>query len=360
MKKMTKIPLILLALVCSVAAFAGADTLTACGVPQIFANIFGSDGGALAAGLLLPIGVQQTDLVAAYKNGKMIADQVMPVKVLDGPELAFKYYERTKGDSFAAPDTHVGRTSEPNIIHLSGEEKASVAEAHGLQTIVPKEDIDQIKNKERFVNTNLEYLMNQVFLGREMRVAGIVQNTSNYGTGLSHTYEDSQGIGADGFNIVEVILDYLEKPLARPNILGMNAVVWAKLRTDANVLRAIYPNSNGAGVATREQIKALFEVDDILIGEARVNTTKNAKNPTLERCWGNNIWAHYTEPLSTLKEGIAWGMTAQVGDRYATIIEDEKIGLKGAEIIKAGFYQKEVVVAKDAGFLLKNVIKAAG
>ena len=87
MKKMTKIPLILLALVCSVAAFAGADTLTACGVPQIFANIFGSDGGALAAGLLLPIGalaaglllpigVQQTDLVAAYKNGKMIADQV--------------------------------------------------------------------------------------------------------------------------------------------------------------------------------------------------------------------------------------------------------------------------------------------
>lgn len=80
MKKMTKIPLILLALVCSVAAFAGADTLTACGVPQIFANLFGSDGGALAAGLLLPIGVQQTDLVAAYKNGKMIADQVMPVK----------------------------------------------------------------------------------------------------------------------------------------------------------------------------------------------------------------------------------------------------------------------------------------
>ena len=162
MKKMTKIPLILLALVCSVAAFAGADTLTACGVPQIFANIFGSDGGALAAGLLLPIGVQQTDLVAAYKNGKMIADQVMPVKVLDGPELAFKYYERTKGDSFTAPDTKVGRTSEPHIIHLSGEERAAVAEAHGLQVIVPKEDIDQIKNKERYVNTNLEYLMNQV------------------------------------------------------------------------------------------------------------------------------------------------------------------------------------------------------
>jgi hypothetical protein len=156
-------------------------------------KFFGSDGGVLAAGLLLPIGVQQTDLVAAYKNGKMIADQVMPVKVLDGPELAFKYYERTKGDSFAAPDTKVGRTSEPNIIHLSGTEKAAVAEAQGLQIIVPKEDIDQIKNKERYVNTSLEYLMNQVYLGREMRVAGIVQDTSNYGDGLTHTYEKRPG-----------------------------------------------------------------------------------------------------------------------------------------------------------------------
>ena len=355
--KKNSIAFVLLTLVCALCSFAGADTLTACGVPQIVAEVFGSNGGVLAAGLLLPIGVQQTDLVAAYKNGKMIADQVMPVKVLDGPELAFKYYERTKGDSFTAPDTKVGRTSEPNIIHLSGEEKAAVAEAQGLQIIVPKEDIDQIKNKERYVNTSLEYLMNQVYLGREMRVAGIVQDTSNYGDGLTHTYENAQGIGAEGFNIVETILEYLEKPLARPNVLGMNSVVWAKLRTDPNVLRSVYPNSNGAGVASREQIKALFEVDEILIGEARVNTTKNAKNPQLARCWGDNIWAHYSEPLSTLKEGIAWGMTAQIGDRFATIIEDEKIGLKGAEIIKAGFYQKEVVVGKDAGFLLKNIVK---
>ena len=355
--KLNKCILMLVTLVCVLCSVAGADTLTACGIPQIVADIFGSDGGYLAAGLILPIGEQQTGIVAAYQNKKLIADQVMPIKVLDGPELAFKYYERTKGDAFTATDTHVGRTSAPNIIHLSGEEKTGACVPHGLQDIVPKEDIDQIKNKERFVNTHLEYLMNQVLLGREMRVAGIVQNTSNYGDSLTHTYEAAEGIGASGFDIVEVLLDYLEKPLARPNILGMNAFVWAKLRTDPNILKAIYPNNNGGGVATREQIKALFEVDEILVGEARVNTTKNAKNPTLARCWGNNIWAHYSEPLSNLKEGIAWGMTAQVGERYAAIVEDENIGLKGAEVIKAGFYQTEVVVGKDAGFLLKDVVK---
>ena len=359
MKKTTKIMLTFISLVCVLCTLAGADTLTACGVPQIAIDLFCLGGAGVSTCPILPIGEQQTGIVTAYKNKALIADQVMPIKILDGPELTFKYFERTKGDAFTAPDTHVGRTSEPNIIHLSGTEKSDFCIAHGLEDIIPREDIDQIANKERFVNTHLEYLVNQILLGRELRTAGLVQDTSNYESDCSVTYQASEGIGASGFNIVDVIMEYLEKPLARPNKLGMSANVWAKLRTDANVLKAIYPNNNGGGVATREQIKALFEVDEILVGAARVNTTKNPKNPTLSRCWGDHIWAHYEEPLSTLKEGIAWGMTAQVGERYAEVIEDKKIGLKGAEIIKAGMYQKEVVIGKGAGFLLKNVIKTA-
>jgi len=360
MKKMTKIAIVLLSLACAVCTYAGADTLTACGVPQIAIDLFclGSMGTSICP--VLPIGEQQTGLVMAYKNSELIADQVMPVKVLEGKELSFKYFERTKGDAFTAPDTKVGRLSEPNVIHLSGVEKSDFAVAHGLEDIIPLEDLDQVTDKNRFTNTHLEYLMNQLLLGKEKRVADIVQNTSNYESGNTHTYEDNQGIGASGFDIVTVLLDWLDKPLARPNIIGMGYNVYTKLRTDPNVLKALYPSSNGSGVATKQQLCDLFEVNDILVGKARVNTTKNAKNLQLERCWGNNIWGHYQEPLSNLKDGIAWGMTAQIGERYAAVIEAPNKGLKGSEIIKAGFYQKEVVVGKDAGFLLKNVIKAAG
>lgn len=359
MKKMTKIALVLISLACTVCAFAGADTLTACGVPQIVLDIFGASSTGLSTALILPIGETQTGLVIAYKNKKLIADEVMPIKTLEGSKLEFKYFERTKGDAFTVEDTHVGRTSEPNVIHLSGEERSDFCVARGLEDIIPREDIDQIDNKERFVNTHLEYLVNKILLGREKIVAEIVQNTANYGNGLSHTYAGNEGIGADNFDIVEVLLDWLDKPLARPNKLGMGYGVYTKLRTDLNVLKAIYPNGNGGGVATRQQLCDLFEVENILVGEARINTTKNAKNLNLERCWGNHIWAHYEEPLSSLKEGVAWGMTAQVGERISDIIDAPKIGLKGSEIIKVGMYQKEVVVGKDAGFLLKDVLKTA-
>ena len=359
MKKISKIAFVLISLACTVCAFASADTLTACGVPQIVCDLFGAGSAGVGFATILPIGEQQTGLVIAYKNSKLIADQVMPVKFLEGKELTFKYFERTKGDAFMAPDTKVGRLSEPNVIHLGGEEKSDFCVAHGLEDIIPREDIDQIANKDRFVNTRLENLVNMILLGREKRVADIVQDTSNYDSGCVHTYSANEGIGASGFDIVAVILEYLDKPLARPNKLGMGYAVYTKLRTDPNVLKAIYPTSNGSGVATRQQLCDLFEVDQILVGEARVNTTKNAKNLNLERCWGSHIWAHYEEPLSNLKEGLAWGMTAQVGDRVSEIIDAPTKGLKGSEIIKVGMYQKEVVTGKDAGFLLKNVIKTA-
>ena len=357
MKKITKIALVLISLACAVCAFAGADTLTACGVPQIFVDVFGMGSAGASAAFVLPLGEQQTGLVLAYKNEELIADQVMPVKVLDGKQLSFKYYERTKGDAFTVPDTRVGRLSEPNKINLTGVEKSDFCVARGLEDVIPNEDIEQIVNKERFVNTHLQSLINLVLLGREKVVADLVQNTSNYG--IHKTYDANEGIGATDFNIVETLLEYLEMPLVRPNKLGMNASTFAKLRMDPNVIKALYPNSNGGGVVTRQQLCELFEVDSIIVGRSRINTNKNPKSPTLERCWGNHIWAHYSEPLSTLTDGIAWGMTAQVGERYTEIVDDKKLGLKGAEIIKTGMYQKEVVLCKDAGFLLKNVVKTA-
>lgn len=66
--KLNKCILMLFTLVCVLCSVAGADTLTACGIPQIVADIFGSDGGYLAAGLILPIGEQQTGIVAAYRE----------------------------------------------------------------------------------------------------------------------------------------------------------------------------------------------------------------------------------------------------------------------------------------------------
>ncbi len=85
------------------------------------------------------------------------------------------------------------------------------------------------------------------------------------------------------------------------------------------------------------------------------SSNKNPKAPITTQCWGNHLFGLHQEELSTLTEGITWGITAQVGERIAESNEDKTIGLKGGVIVKAGFYQEEVVVGKGAGFLLKDI-----
>ncbi|MFA6689938.1 MAG: hypothetical protein WCS18_10720 [Sphaerochaetaceae bacterium] len=355
MTKLSKILFILISLVAVGSVFAGADALTAFGVPQSVAGILCPSGVSVAIlPLLLPITEQQTGLVVAYKNKALIADQAMPVKQLDGPELSFKWWKRRLGDAFTAQDTKVGRMSAPNKVYFEGDWESAVAKAFGLETSVMNEDLDQIKDKTRYLNSALEGLIDRVLLGREVRVAGIVQDAANYESSQVKTCTAEERIGTNT-DVYGMIMQMFEDALVRPNVFGMNSLVYTKLRSDKSIIAAIYPNGNGKGVATKEQLMELFEVDDLIVGKARVNTNRNPKSPSLENCWGNNLWAHYQEPLSSLTDGLAWGMTAQVGDRVAETVEDKDMGLKGGVTIKSGFYQAEVVTAKAAGVLIKGI-----
>lgn len=345
----------IVALLCG-ASFAGAECLQSLGLPLALCDILSQNG--IYSAILLPITEQQTGLVTAYTNKKMIADEVMPIDQLLKPNLEYSYFERTVGDAFLIQETAVGRKSRPNQVYFSGQKKSGLAKAYGLEAPLSNEDLEQLDNDQRtkVLDRTLEGLINRVLLGREVRVANHVADLTNYLSGQSKVVDNADKLTVANADIFGLVSDMLEKALVRPTMLGMNTKVWGKLRTHASIINALFPNGNGSGVASREQIAELFEVDKILVGQAMVSSNKNPKAPITSQCWGNHLFGLHQEELSTLTEGITWGMTAQVGERIAESNEDKSMGLKGGLIVKAGFYQDEIVVGKGAGFLLKDII----
>lgn len=344
----------IVALLCG-ASFAGAECLQSLGLPLALCDMLSQNG--VYSAILLPITEQETGLVAAYTNKKMIADEVMPIDKLLKPNLEFSWFERTVGDAFLIQETAVGRKSRPNQVYFSGEKKSGLAKAYGLEAPLSNEDLEQLDAAARtkVLDRTLEGLINRVILGREVRVATLVADKNNYLNGQAVDVDSNKRLTVANADVFGMISDMLDNALARPTMLGMNARVWAKLRTHASIISALFPNGNGTGVATRQQIADLFEVDKILVGQAMVSSNKNPKAPITTQCWGNHLFGLHQEELSTLTEGITWGITAQVGERIAESNEDKTIGLKGGVIVKAGFYQDEVVVGKGAGFLLKDI-----
>lgn len=352
---MKKTILIILALMAFAAQLAGADTLTSIGLPhEIVETLF--IGGTSMAYVFL-VTPEQTGMVIAYKNQELVADKAMPVKSSLSDKLSFEWFERNLADGFTVPDTLVGRASRPNSIDFKGDPRSGTAYAHGLESPITKEDIDQAgKNIGNLVTNRLQHLINLVLLGREVRVAKIVQDSNNYLSSQVHSVGTADKFTSPDSDPLKYMLTKLGAAIVRPIKVGMGFDAWTALRTHPKIVKAVHGNSGDAGAATRQQIAELLEVKEVVVGSGFVNTAKRGQAPTFSRCWGSHVWAHYEEPLADGQEGLAWGMTVQVGDRYAATVEDPHLGMQGGFWAKAGMYQSEIVTAKGAGVLLQDVI----
>src|SRR5579871_5743283 len=79
-----------------------------------------------------------TAITIAYKNSKLIADDVLPRVPVDVP--TFNYSVFNKADSFTIPDTKVGRKSAVNEVDYSVTQTPAFVEDHALDQVVPERD----------------------------------------------------------------------------------------------------------------------------------------------------------------------------------------------------------------------------
>ncbi len=83
-----------------------------------------------------PIDAELTAIAIAYRNGRMIADDVLPRVPVGKQE--FKYWKYDLADGFTVPNTLVGRKSRPNEVEFDATDATDSTEDHGLDAPVPR------------------------------------------------------------------------------------------------------------------------------------------------------------------------------------------------------------------------------
>lgn len=58
-------------------------------------------------------------------------------------------------------------------------------------------------------------------------------------------------------------------------------------------------------------------------------------------------------------QGMTFGMTARLGDKVAGRIFDPNMGMRGGYKVRSGESIKELIVAKQCGFLFETPVSAA-
>lgn len=302
-----------------------------------------------------PISPTLTAIALGYQNKQFIADRIFIRAPVDSEEYRWNEYDL---EHFRITDTLVGRKGTPNEVEFTAKEHTSFVKDHGLEDAIPMSDIKKAaKSKFNPVQRATMKLAEKIALAREKRVADALADVNNYGGNLALS-------GTDLFNDpaskpIITLNDAIESMYMRPNQLVANRSVLSALRTNPSIVKAFNGSTGDDGMVPIAFLADLLEIE-IVQAEARYQMAKrtNADDDTagLTRLFGNSVSLLYTDPTARPDDSITFGITAEFEGRIAGDWEDKNIGLRGGRRIRVGESLEEKVLAKDAGYLLQNVI----
>lgn len=293
-----------------------------------------------------------TSISLAYKNQRYIADLVLPrVKV---PAEQFKYRVFDKETYLTVPETSIGRKGVANEVELSYSERPASTVDHGLDQVISVKDIEAAKTQAYDPQQKaVEFLTELLALAREQRVAQLIFNAATY-TSQVKQLENAEKFDNDASDPIETIIQAMDIPFFRPNTVVMGREVFSALRRHPKVLRTVYPNADGNGVINAQQLAGILNVDQVLVGEARLNHAKRGGS-NIQYAWGNSLALLYIDPKAGTQDLPTFGLTAEYGSRESRVVFDPNIGRKGANRVKVSESLIELIVAPDLGYLLQNV-----
>jgi len=306
-----------------------------------------------------------TAIAIAFVNPaySFIADTVLPRAKVGSERFKYMVYDIAQG--YTVPDTRVGRKGRVNEVEFTGEERDGSTEDHALDAPIPYSDINEARRlREQNLSTHdpeevaAQFLTNLMILRREIRVAAVVQDPANYAAAnrinIATAGDRFDDASSDPYAVLDEALDGVIGP--RPNLIAMGQPTWTKLKKHPRLIKAIKGGLTDEGAITRQQLADLLEVKQVLVGESRLNIAMPGQPTNLARTWGKSIQALFIDPSATTEMGMTWGLTAEVGTKIGGTIEDPKIGMEGGRSVRVGEKIRELVIAKECGFIIQNAV----
>ncbi|WP_198086643.1 hypothetical protein [Variovorax sp. E3] len=307
-------------------------------------------------------------IAIAYTQGNLIADKVLPRVPVYTEQ--FNHQKYALGEAFAAPDTLVGRKSAPNQITWGSEMVPASVQDHALDTPVPNADVNAYNLAKQSgtgyvgqadpLSRATKLVMQSVQNRREKRTADLVFNKNSYNVNNRETLVSGFWDDYANSDPLVQIDEYFDGMVMRPSIAVFGRRVASKLRRHPKICKAVFGNNTDAGKVPLQALADEIGVEEILVGDAWINTAAPGQPANLVRVWGNHAAFLARNKEADTQFGVTFGYTAQFGDQVAGTIEDPDVGMRGGQRVRAGESVRELVVANDMGFFVENAINPAG
>lgn len=298
-----------------------------------------------------------TNFSRMYPAADLIWPGVMPiVKVNKRSDV---YYRYGKDELYRIPDDKIGPKDYANEVDYGTDTDNYSVKDHALEGWVAQADIDNADNPLDPMADETELIARLLGIAQEKRVADIAFSAANYPTGNKVTLSGTSQWGGSADDPINDIMTGLDTAFVRPNTIVFGTDSWRVFRTRPEVLDAVksssrYQGSPG-GLATNDEVAALFEVDKILVGRGRINTAKEGQTGSYARLWGKHCALLHIVEKPTV-HSVTFGATFVEMLMETVRGFDSRKGVKGSHFIKTSWNSDEKVIASDLGYFIENAV----
>lgn len=306
----------------------------------------------------------------AYRQSRFIADEACPVSGTDSKLV--KYYKYTRADANRITDDEMSPDGMPNQRKFSKTSVEVEVAPHGLFDRLPITDLTGSNDGGDLEMDTVEDLTDDILLNREKRVADLLMTPANYGSANKVTLS-TPWTNQTSSTPIQTIQTGQRACALPPNIMVMDRVTWDAFRIHPDILDRLGGPTRKAGMAQRDQVAEMFELEKVLIGEVRYNSANPGATEAYSYIWpqGRVLLAHQpqtprkkqlmlarTYRLNQTNNGGADAEGARPGERrggfLVTQVVEEQRGTAGTLFIKVAHEEKSVHVATDAGYLISS------
>lgn len=299
-----------------------------------------------------------SDFASAYSNGEYLADMLSPPKLVE--KRSDKYFTFSRRDVTKRVNDRLSPEGGANEVGYSQSTSNYSVEDRGLNGVVPSEverNADApLSPEEDETDVVMEALMRE----REIRVASLLTDNSNYASGSYTTVSDYWSDDVDGAPLDDINTGIATlPPIANSKtFMVMSRPVWNALRTHPQMLSLRAGGGSTQGQISRREAAEYLEVDDILVSDSWKDTANPGQSISLSRIWSGTKAALVRVPQTVSSNRVhAFSVTFRTnpGIEVRKWFDDDR-GKGGSTVIRVEFSDDEVVVQDDAAYLIEGVL----
>lgn len=296
-----------------------------------------------------------------YKNKKFIASLVAPFVPVNNKSDSYIIFN--KEDKFSLPEDLRGPKS-----HAKEVTWGSSSSTYGCIDRALRDFLSDaiVANSDQGINPQqrtTNFLTDLLLLKYEKRVVDLVTTYANYGasyrTTLSGTSQLSDFAGSDPIDVIDTAKSAC---FIEPNTIIMSKEVFDKLKRHPQLLDHVKGGSNNTSPAkvNAQTMAEIFEVDQILIGEAKYNSSVKGQTASYSSLWGKHIIVAYVAPDVSMESVTAWKtfrwnqVSTGAGFKVRRY-RDESVG-GGGEWIEVEMSVVEKAICSDLAYMVKDAI----